>query len=337
MDQPTLDPIHDILYGASKALILKIAIEADVFTAIDRGYCSANAVAEFASSNVNGIRSLLDALVSLGFLEKLEGDYQLTTTSAAFLVKGKPSYYGGSFMDALLPWAWAESSQAMTALQSENGAGKEITDDAAVDLWQPWCEAHALAWENIIENAKHLWDDVAQHVALPKSSKVLDLACGHGLWTLALAQRDPQARITAMDHYDDVLNVARRLADDMGLVDRVETVRGDITEVIFTNSQFDIVHIGGILYLFTAREIEDILTRVAAGMRPGSLLVVNTMIADPDRCLAMGPLIQSFRRFLYNGGCVPTFDEYKTIFEAADFIDTTQVRDSVLIANLRGR
>lgn len=336
MHEPSLDMIHEILFGASKALVLKMAIELDVFTEISHGNRSANAIANATTCHTEGMRSLLDALVPLGFLQKQNGEYVLTPTSSAFLVRDRPSFYGDSYLDALLPWAWRDGAEAVTALRTDRGPAKVITDSDAVTLWRPWCEAHTVVRDRILAEADDMWERIKQRIALPDSPRVLDVACGHALSTLALAQQDGGAEITGLDRYDEVLAIAHRLSKELGLEHRFETMHGDIRNFDIRGRTFDIVYIGGILYLFSEDEVREILHRVAAVVNPNGLLIINTMIVDEERCSATGPLIQSFRRFLYNGGRVPSFREYEQAVEAAGFGGTSQIGDNIVIARCLG-
>ena len=64
---------------------LKAAIELDVFRAVGQGPGDVASIARHASASERGIRILCDYLVIIGLLQKVEGRYQHTPSSAAFL------------------------------------------------------------------------------------------------------------------------------------------------------------------------------------------------------------------------------------------------------------
>ncbi len=62
--------------------------------------------------------------------------------------------------------------------------------------------------------------------ALPENpARVLDLACGTGILTFAIARRYPRCRIVGVELRDEYLRIARDKARDLGL-DNVEFVLG---------------------------------------------------------------------------------------------------------------
>jgi SAM-dependent methyltransferase len=65
---------------------------------------------------------------------------------------------------------------------------------------------------------------------LPAKARILDLGCGTGRQTLALARLAPEARITAVDLLPQFLEVLRLRADAAGLGDRIETRQGSMLE-----------------------------------------------------------------------------------------------------------
>jgi SAM-dependent methyltransferase len=63
---------------------------------------------------------------------------------------------------------------------------------------------------------------------VPERSRIVDLGAGTGTGTLALARQLPGAEVTAVDMDDDMLAHLRRRAAEIGVGDRVRTVRADL-------------------------------------------------------------------------------------------------------------
>ena len=71
----------------------------------------------------------------------------------------------------------------------------------------------------------------ATHVTTPgKPAKVLDIAAGHGLFGIHVALHNPAAEITFQD-WENVLEVARENAANMGIAGRFRTIPGSAFEV----------------------------------------------------------------------------------------------------------
>lgn len=73
------------------------------------------------------------------------------------------------------------------------------------------------------------------------SPRVLDLGTGSGAIALAIAKEWRDARLTATDHSDAALEVARRNAAELDLGQRVRFLRGDWFEPIPAEDRFEVI------------------------------------------------------------------------------------------------
>ena len=62
--------------------------------------------------------------------------------------------------------------------------------------------------------------------ALDAGGRVLDVGCGFGFPTTAIAERFPRASVVGVDYHQDSVDEARRTADAAGVGDRVDVHRG---------------------------------------------------------------------------------------------------------------
>jgi len=83
---------------------------------------------------------------------------------------------------------------------------------------------------------------------LPDTPAVLDVGCGPGMQTLALA-RALDARITALDNHQEYLDELKMRTDMEGLADRIEIVAGDMRDLPFPEHSFDLVWAEGAAYI----------------------------------------------------------------------------------------
>ena len=94
-EQPTPERIIQISTGGWAAAILATAVIHSVFTHVEAGADTVEALRRKADISPRGAGTLLDGLVALGLLTVSEGRYRNAPDAAAFLVEGKPSYAGG--------------------------------------------------------------------------------------------------------------------------------------------------------------------------------------------------------------------------------------------------
>jgi SAM-dependent methyltransferase len=120
-------------------------------------------------------------------------------------------------------------------------------------------------------------DVVARLGAVP-AARVLDLGCGEGNSTIALARGYPRIQVLGVDLDSDSVAVARAAAADAGVADRVELEVGDAATVA-GGQPFDLVTIFEALHdmgdpVGVLRTVRSVL---ADG---GSLFVADELVAD---------------------------------------------------------
>ena len=106
--------------------------------------------------------------------------------------------------------------------------------------------------------------------------KAIDLACGEGGHSIALAQKGVD--VTGIEGRDLYIERARFAADAMGL-SNVQFIKGDVREIdVDTLGKFDIVIASGILHHLSANSFEDFLRTVKALSR--DVVVIYTHVAS---------------------------------------------------------
>jgi ubiquinone/menaquinone biosynthesis C-methylase UbiE len=110
-------------------------------------------------------------------------------------------------------------------------------------------------------------------IDLPPVAAVLDLGCGTGVVTRAIATRDGFAgTVTGIDQSPEFIAAARRLAADDGVGDRAEFVVGDAHALGFAAASFDaaVAH----TLLSHVRDPLGVLVEAARVVRPGGSVAI---------------------------------------------------------------
>ncbi len=94
-DQPTPDAIMELglAFWGSKALLT--AVELDLFSTLAHGPLTGETLMAKLGLQPRGTTDWLDALVSLGLLERTGGEYANTAATGLFLDRARPTYVGG--------------------------------------------------------------------------------------------------------------------------------------------------------------------------------------------------------------------------------------------------
>jgi ubiquinone/menaquinone biosynthesis C-methylase UbiE len=140
-------------------------------------------------------------------------------------------------------------------------------------------EAHGAASRTAVERQFQLdwlWDKLA----LRPGSRVLDLTCGPGFYTVELAKRGCEA--TAVDFSPAAIPHARQMAQEAGVADRCAFIQADIRQVELPPAHFDAaLLIYGQLAVFTRADAQQILHKAGKALRGDGRLLLELL--DPAR------------------------------------------------------
>jgi ubiquinone/menaquinone biosynthesis C-methylase UbiE len=149
--------------------------------------------------------------------------------------------------------------------------------------------------------AKALADLVAQP---GKAQKVLDIAAGHGIYGIAIAARNPQAEIVAVD-WKNVLEVALENARASGIMDRYRTIPGSAFDVDYGKG-YDLALVTAFLHHFDPPTCTGLLKKIHASMKRGGMLAITEFIPNEDR--VSPPMEAKFSMMML--GATPSGDAY---------------------------
>jgi ubiquinone/menaquinone biosynthesis C-methylase UbiE len=314
---PSADIVFDTLFAYQRSAALKSAIELDVFTAIDEGDHAAAAVAKRSGASERGVRILCDYLTVVGLLKKSGGAYELTPESAAFLSKRSPAYLGTTARFLLLPELKRNFEDLTEAVRR---GGVSATGNTVADENPIWVEfARAMA-PMMMPAAYAIADLVASSAT--GSIRVLDIAAGHGMFGITLAQRNPRAEIEAVD-WAPVLAVAEDNARHSGVQDRYRTLPGDAFKLDF-GVGYDVALVTNFLHHFDQTTCTTFLQKVNHALKPGGRVVILEFVPNPDR--VSPPFPAGFSLTMLAGtprGDAYTFAELRQQLEGAGFTNVS--------------
>lgn len=154
-------------------------------------------------------------------------------------------------------------------------------------------------------------DFIVKALNLKKEAKILDLGCGHGRHSIALAERG--YNVTGLDYSRDFIELARKEAKAKGVP--VQFVRQDMREITY-EVEFDAVinFFSSFGYFANDEDNRLILQKVAKALKPGGNLLID-----------LNSLGRTLRRYLVNG----RYDEKRQVF--------TLTRDRVFPSGQKGQ
>jgi ubiquinone/menaquinone biosynthesis C-methylase UbiE len=304
----------DTMNAYQRTAALKGAIQLEVFTAIGEGNNTAKSIAEHCQTSERGMRILCDYLVIIGFLTKEDATYALTADTAMFLDRRSPAYIGTAERFLGSP-VLVDAYRDMAAIVRKGGEvfSPHGTMEPGHPVWVEFARSMAPMMAMPAEA-------IAKLVGAPKGDtwKVLDIAAGHGLFGIAIARQNPNARIVAVD-WAHVLEVAREHAVSAGVASRYQALPGSAFEVEFGDG-YDVVLLTNFLHHFDPPTCETLLRKVSVALKPGGRAVTFEFVPNEDR--VSPPTAAAFSMVMLGtteSGDAYTFSEFDRMFRNSGF------------------
>lgn len=301
-------PIFDCFTAYQKTAAMQAAVDIGLFSAIAAGHTTPAALAKSCDASTRGVRMLADYWTVNGLLTKSGENYKLTPEAANFLDRKSPAYLGGVM--GFLNGPIKPHFDRLTRAVRNGGCVADSTIEPEYDGWIPFAEEMgAMMFPSAVAIADLLG---------PTSGRVLDVAAGHGLFGIVLAQKNPNLHVVALD-WPKVVAIAKQHADKMGVGERVSTIAGDAFKVEL-QGPYDAILLTNLLHHFSTDQCIVLLKRLRAALRPGGKLVTLEFIPNADRISP--PMSATFPLVMLAttaAGDAYTFGELDQMLRAAGF------------------
>ncbi len=318
-NEVTPQRLMEMAWGYAPPLMLEAAIEVGLFAPLAEGARSLEELSTATGASTRGLRALANGLVGLGLLAK-EGDrYALTPESAAFLVPGRPGYHGEFFRHVsrqLLP-KWMQITEVV---RTGRPAMAVNAHDEGAAFFAEFVEA-------LFPLGYRAAQVLGQHLGVPRTAeplRVLDIAAGSGVWSIALAEQSPKVEVTVVD-WPEVTPVTRRVAERHGVADRYRYVEGDLQDAAF-GGPHHVAVLGHILHSEGEARSRRLLRKVHDSLAPGGTIAIVEIVPNEERTGPPMPLIFAVNMLVATeGGDTFTFGEMSAWLGEAGFTDVRQL------------
>jgi len=311
-----VDPqqIWQIMTGFQHSAAFKAAVELEVFTKIGEGNKTNAAIAEACGAAERGIRILTDTLTVIGLLNKSNGEYSLTDTSAAFLDKNSQTYLG-SMVEFIMSPAQRRGFDDLT--NAVRHGGSNIQGEASLDPESPMWVTFAKAMAPMMMGSAQM---IPEHIGgdRDRKIKVLDIAAGHGIFGIMVAKAFPNAEIYALD-WQNVLTVATENAAKFGVSDRHHLIPGSAFEADF-GDDYDVVLVTNFLHHFDADTCTSFMAKVNRSLKSDGKAMTLEFVPNDDRVSPPAEALFSLVMLAATpAGDAYTFAELRAMMENAGF------------------
>jgi cyclopropane fatty-acyl-phospholipid synthase-like methyltransferase len=278
----------------TRALTLMVANKLGVFDALAKGGRGAVQAARSLKCDPKGMRILLDALVALEYLKKVQGRYENERDTALYLTKESEQYLGTRLLhtyDGLARWLRLEDlvrhgqtyKNRLPEFRKSLSERKKSAREFALGLEQSSRSTAAL---------------VADTLDLTAVGDLLDLGGGAGTYSMAFARKWPFIRPVVFE-LPVPARVAGRQVKQAGLAGRVRVKVGDFLADDLGENTYDAVFASNIVHNLSENENKMLLRKVWRALRSGGRIIVKDMMPNDRRDGPYYPLIFALTMLMF--------------------------------------
>jgi 2-polyprenyl-3-methyl-5-hydroxy-6-metoxy-1,4-benzoquinol methylase len=271
------DAIMQMLQAAQVTAILASSIELGLFAKLAEGEGTADAIASRIGCPPRSTRVLLNALSVVGLVAKQGVTYALTPLSSEHLVPGKPMYLGDAASLFASPMSWEGRARFADVVKNDGTVLAEHAETPKNAFWETFAKSSAF----MSFPAVAVLDGVlAPWFAARPKVRVLDIACGSGIYGYTLAKR-ANVELTLLD-WPNVLVETKKWAPRLGVnVARARYIEGSFFDVDF-QGPYDLILLSNVYHHFDPPTCRSLTRKVAAALAPGGRVAVQDLVTDGD-------------------------------------------------------
>ena len=254
------------------------AVDLGLFTTLAQGSRTAKALTAELGLQPRGTTDWLDALVSLGVLNRTSDHYSNTPATEMFLDRAKPSYLGGflEMANAVLYPSWGQLTQALRTGRPHNDA-KAGQDFLAMYQDQERLRQFMHAMTGLSIGAALA---IAEKFPWDRYHTVIDIGAAEGCVPVQLALRHPHLTGGGLD-LPATVQIFEDYVASHELADRLRFYPGDFFADPLPSA--DVLEMGHIQHDWSQEEKLILLRKAHHALPPGGALIIYDAIIDDDR------------------------------------------------------
>ena len=318
-------PLMDTPLAPGIAKMLVMACELGIFDILDERAYTLDELAARLQCHAQGLRLLLDILVTAGYLCTQNGRYSLTRVSQRWLTRRSRWNIAPYILHCPdIVAIWDHVPEMLHADQPVAPLPYGSADAEAQRML-------ARHYAGLAALATALGREITWRVCLPRqTTRLLDVGGSHAGYSALFCRRYPKLHATILDLAAG-LQAGEYTARQQHLEDRLHFVAANIVQDDFPclfNEQFDVALYFHIAHLLPAETNQLVLSRVIRLLKPGGILVFLDQVTDQTSGLHLAAAIVQFMAITMQivGGTCYSFPTVKAWLEQAGMIEVRKHR-----------
>jgi SAM-dependent methyltransferase len=306
---PNRQQILELMNGFRPACIIGAAAELDLWTALGDEPRSAEQMARQLGADLRATTVLLDAVTSIGLLQKHDFRYSVPLELRPWLVEDSPETILPMLRHAMnISRCWSQLAQVTRS-------GRAATPQASI------CGAEAdraafIAAMHVVSGP--MADDLVQQLGPLRFHRLLDVGGASGTWTLAFLRAIPTTTATIFDLPDAIEQARCRLAGTE-FASRVSLVAGDFYDDELPGGA-DLAWVSAICHQHSRRHNRELFAKVFRALVPGGRIALRDVVMEPCRSRPCeGALFAVNMLVNTESGGTFTFEEFAEDLQSAGF------------------
>ena len=256
------------------------AFELDLFSVLGSESKSSEETASAIKTDLRATDRLMNALSSIGLLEKKNGKFKNIPAAEKFLVKGKPGYMVGLGHTVNLWNNWSNMTESV-----RQGTAIEVKESVN-DRGEDWLDSFIAAMHM---RAKKQAPEIIGMLDLKNVETVLDVGGGPGTFSFAFADAKKELKATVFD-LPNVVPLTQKYIAEENYTGKVATATGDYLKDDLGNG-YDLIFLSAIIHSNSPEENKLLFSKCAKALSKNGQLVVLDYVMSEDRTSpAMGAM-----------------------------------------------
>lgn len=305
-------PLFDTPLAPGIAKVLVTACELGVFDALRAQPLTLDALAEQLHCHPQGLKLLMQLLVSAGYVRQRGGRYRNSPLARRWLTSDSPFNVAPYIVHSPdivaiwdhLPEVVRTGEQAMRMPYDEDAADPEVA------------AALARHYAGLASLAMTLGREITARVRLPRDARqLLDVGGSHAAYSVLFCRKYPALQATIVDIQPGI-EAGKYTAKQTGMEERLSFLCADIVREDFASSlvgQFDAALYFHIAHLLPPELNVELLKKVAQTLKPGGMLIFVDQVTDQVHGSRLASLMVQFMALTMTtvGGTVYPFPTVK--------------------------
>jgi SAM-dependent methyltransferase len=266
--------------------VLHAAVKLGVFTVIGDRQLTGDEINRQLDAARRGMQRLLDALVAMELLVKVDGKYANSPSGQTFLSKNSSKYIGHIIMHHHhLVESWSKLDQAVHS-------GEPVRDRSSFSQ-EEWRESFLLGMFNL---AMGLAPRLVTLIDLSSRRHLLDLGGGPGTYAIHFCLNNPRLRADVYD-LPTTRPFAEKTIRQFDLSDRINFVDGNYLEDPI-EGRYDVAWLSHILHGEGPEDGRRIIQKAVDALTPQGIIIIHEFILNNSMDGPLFPALFSLNMLL---------------------------------------